>query len=133
MRRPTPEDPSKTGIYLTGINETFTDFYEIELFYDLLDQHRGIDINNSGIKPSKPQVAGVIHINNPIPYRKYTELTARYPDVKIEAPEVICTVIFESNDIDMPTVINVAQGTTIGEIPTPVKPSTQAHYYEFEN
>ena len=58
---------------------------------------------------------------------------SRYPEVKIEAPEVICVVTFNTNDLDMPAVINVAQGTIIGEIPTPVKPSTQAHYYVFEN
>jgi hypothetical protein len=30
MRRPTKDDPSKTGIYIIGINETFVDTYDEE-------------------------------------------------------------------------------------------------------
>jgi hypothetical protein len=95
MRRPTSEDPSKTGIYITGINETFADFSEIELFYDLLDQHCGIDVTGSGTKPEKAQISGVINIDD-ISYQNYIELTARYPEVKINAKQIRCILVFKN-------------------------------------
>ena len=139
-----------TAICLLGINETFSSYTEIKQFYDELDKHCGVDITNSGIKPAKPQLMGVINVDR-LSYREYTELTARYPDVTINAKQIISTVKFYSEYSNAPEAeaiktVNLALDTTL-DIATntltingqtvlapaePEKPPIQSHYYTFD-
>jgi hypothetical protein len=109
----------------------------------LLDRHYGIDFNDSPIRP-KAQVTGIINIDT-ISYKNYIELTARYPEVTINAKQIISTVQFY-NDERLYKTVNVALETELNEAKkliiksntvsaplNPTKDSIQSHYYIFEN
>ena len=142
-----------TQVSLMGINETYEDievdgvliegWKQIEEFYDLLDRHKGIDKDGSGREWDKPQVTGRININT-IPYTEYIELLARYPEVIINAKQIICTVKFYNENETCGTV-NVALKTALDEANklvilgkkvfaplNPEKAPTQSHYYTFD-
>lgn len=132
-----------TEVRLININETYTSWEEIKEFYDLLDRHYGINFNDSPIRP-KAQVTGIINIDT-ISYKNYTELTARYPEVTINAKQIISTVTFYNDGKEYHT-LNAALTTALDSAnkltiigkpiyaPTdPTKASNQAHYYTFEH
>lgn len=142
-----------TQVSLMGINETYGSWEEIKEFYDYLDRHRGIDKTGSGRIPEKPQVTGMINIDE-ISYKDYTELRARYPEVVINAKKIISTVKFynkgryengqylggdcyDSFNIELNTHLDnanklVIEGKTVAAPAIlPTKEPTQAHYYTF--
>ena len=133
-----------TRVSLIGINETYNSWEEVKEFYDLLDRHHGIDKTNSGRIPEKPQVTGIINIDE-ISYAKYIELTSRYPEITINAKRIICTITFYnegklhySTNIDVSTTLDnmnklVLIGQQINFPEVPVKTSTQANYYIFNS
>ena len=65
-------------------------------------------------------------------YANKCVLENRYPEVKINAKQVICTVIFK-NESQEHQSINVPLGNTIVTPEPPSKSLTQSHYYKFEN
>ena len=130
-----------TEVRLININETYNTWEEIKEFYDLLDRHYGINFNDSPTRP-KAQVTGVINVDT-ISYRDYAVLTARYPEVTINAKQIISTVTFYNDGKAYPD-INIALDTILDgtnkltiigkpvEAPAdPTKESTQAYYYTF--
>lgn len=145
-----------TQVRLININETYEDTYvngtlvkaweQVKEFYDLLDRHYGINFNNSSTKP-KAQVTGIINIDT-ISYKDYIELTARYPEVTINAKQIICTVQFYNEGQSYPSensAINIALTTSLTpsnklvingqQIPAPQMPTkaeTISHYYTFD-
>jgi hypothetical protein len=58
------------------------------------------------------------------------ELTARYPEVKINAKQIICTVVFK-NEGSIHKTESVVSGYTANKPTTPVKlpPEDQYYYY----
>ena len=122
---------AETEVRLIGIDETYSSWREIEEFYNLLDRHYGIKVGDSDEKP-KAQVTGTIHVDT-IPYQEYVNLSARYPEVKIDAKQIRCTVTFiNEGKPHEDSSRSVVYGTTTYEPETPIKDSTQAHYYNFE-
>ena len=142
-----------TEVRLININETYVDtvvdgktvkaWEQVKEFYDLLDRHYGINFNDSPERP-KAQVTGIINIDT-ISYKNYIELTARYPEVTINAKQIISTVKFYNDNVLYSTV-NVPLNTTLDaankltivgkKIYTPLNPtkeSNQAYYYDFEH
>ena len=132
-----------TEVRLININETYDSWEEIKEFYDLLDRHYGINFNDSPIRP-KAQVTGIINIDT-ISYRNYIELTTRYPEVTINAKQIISTVTFynvgqvcTTINLDLSTTLDAANKLTIIGKPViapadPTKEQNQAYYYEFKN
>ena len=135
-----------TEVRLININETYSSWEEIKEFYDLLDRHYGINFNDSPIRP-KAQVTGIINVNT-ISYRNYIELTSRYPEVTINAKQIICTVTFCNNGSTYPS-INIALDTKLDatnnlliigksipreHVPAdPIREPTQECYYTFKH
>ena len=132
-----------TEVRLININETYSSWEEIKEFYDLLDRHYGINFNDSPIRP-KAQVTGIINIDT-ISYKKYIELTTRYPEVIINAKQIISTVtfynesqVYYTTNINLTTTLDTANKLIIiGKLITapadPTKEENQAYYYEFKN
>lgn len=142
-----------TAVCLLGINETYDSYEDIIEFYNDLDKHCGVDITNSGIQSEKPQVQGIINVDS-IPYKQYIELTARYPDVVINAKQIICTIQFYNKGhyehgqyvggklykyvkVALKTSLDSANklviaGKTVFAPLNPTKEPTQSHYYEFD-
>ena len=145
-----------TEVRLININETYEDTYvdgklvpaweQVKEFYDLLDRHYGINFNDSPVRP-KAQVTGVINIDK-ISYKNYIELTRRYPEVTINAQQIISTVNFYNDNVlyktitvPLRTVLDLTSetekltivGKKIFAPLNPTKASTQAHYYTFEH
>lgn len=130
-----------TEVRLININETYSSLEEIKEFYDLLDRHYGINFNDSPTRP-KAQVTGVINIDT-ISYRDYVILTARYPEVTINAKQIISTVTFynegkayPATNIALETALDSANkliiyGKPIEPPANPTKEATQAYYYTF--
>jgi hypothetical protein len=120
---------NNTAVRLIGINETYETAEQIKYFYDILDTKKGLAADGETV--NKAQVTGVINIDT-ISYANYTSLLARYPEVKINAKQIICTVIFK-NEGTIHETRNVPLGNTISAPNIPEKASTQSHYYKFEN
>ena len=142
-----------TEVRLININETYEDTYvdgklvpaweQVKKFYDLLDRHYGINFNDSPVRP-KAQVTGVINIDK-ISYKNYIELTTRYPEVTINAKQIITTVTFynvgqvcTTTNLALSTTLDAANKLTIIGKPViapedPTKEQNQAYYYEFKN
>lgn len=132
-----------TEVRLININETYDSWEEIKEFYDLLDRHYGINFNDSPIRP-KAQVTGIINIDT-ISYRNYIELTTRYPEVTINAKQIITTVAFynvgqvcTTTNLALSTKLDAANKLTIIGKPViapqdPTKEQNQAYYYEFKH
>ena len=142
-----------TEVRLININETYEDTYvdgklvpaweQVKKFYDLLDRHYGINFNDSPVRP-KAQVTGVINIDK-ISYKNYIELTRRYPEVTINAKQIITTVTFynvgqvcTTTNLALSTTLDAANKLTIIGKPViapedPTKEQSQAYYYEFKN
>lgn len=120
---------NNTAVRLIGINETYETAEQIKHFYDILDTKKGLAADGETV--NKAQVTGVINIDT-ISYANYTSLLARYPEVKINAKQIICTVIFK-NEGTIHETRNVPLGNTISAPNIPEKASTQSHYYEFKN
>ena len=120
-----------TEVRLIGINEKYNTYEEIKHFYDLLDTKKGVTFD--GETTDKAQVTGNIYIDE-ISYSNYIELSARYPEVKINAKRIICTVIFKNEDTIF-DIKNVISGNSIStnDIATPTKQSTAQHYYVFNS
>jgi hypothetical protein len=132
-----------TEVRLININETYSSWEEIKEFYDLLDRHYGINFNDSPTRP-KAQVTGIINIDT-ISYKNYIELTTRYPEVTINAKQIICTVTFYNVGQEC-TTTNIALSTSLDaanklsiigkpvEAPAdPTRDETQAYYYIFSH
>lgn len=120
---------NNTAVRLIGINETYETAEQIKHFYDILDTKKGLAADGETV--NKAQVTGTINIDT-ISYVNYTALVARYPEVKINAKQIICTVIFK-NEGAIHETKNISLGNTISAPNIPEKASTQAHYYKFEN
>lgn len=132
-----------TEVRLININETYSSWEEIKDFYDLLDRHYGINFNDSPTRP-KAQVTGIINIDT-ISYKNYIELTTRYPEVTINAKQIISTVtfynegqVYDTVNINLTTALDAANkliiiGKSIIAPVDPTKEENQAYYYEFKN
>jgi hypothetical protein len=117
-----------TAVRLIGINETYNSYEEIKRFYDILDTKKGLTAD--GEIEEKAQVTGTINIQR-ITYAQYVECLERYPEIKINATQIICTVNFINENSTHDTQ-NVVQGTEASTPTTPIKASTQQYYYVFD-
>ena len=106
-----------TEVRLIGINENYNSYEEIKHFYDLLDTKKGVTFEGETV--DKAQVTGNIYIDE-ISYSNYVELSARYPEVKINAKRIICTVIFKNEntifDIDIDCINNDADKIILSNV-----------------
>ena len=116
-----------TAVRLIGINETYNTYEEIKHFYDILDNKKGLTADGETV--NKAQITGTINIDT-ISYANKCTLENRYPEVKINAKQVICTVTF-INEGSIHKVENVVSGYTATNPTTPVKlpPESQYYYY----
>lgn len=116
-----------TTVRLIGINENYNTYEEIKHFYDLLDTKKGLTADGETVE--KAQITGTINIDT-ISYANKCILENRYPEVKINAKQVICTVTF-INEGSIHKVENVVSGYTATNPTTPVKlpPESQYYYY----
>lgn len=126
--------PDNAAIRLIGINEEYSSAEAIRAFYDKLDTMSGLDPNGETL-PGLPQVTGVIYVDE-ITYADYISFLARYPEVKINAKKVLCTVNFYNEDTLFNSQIvvwdrlNPAKAVDPG---IPEKSSTQQYYYIFNS
>lgn len=119
---------ANTAVRLIGINENYNSYSDIKKFYDLLDTKKGLTADGEIVE--KAQITGTINIDI-ISYANYMSLITRYPEVKINTKQIICTVTFKNEQLDH-HVINVVAGNTVLAPAIPNKQSTQSHYYVFE-
>jgi hypothetical protein len=121
-----------SAVRLIGINETYSKWEDIRDFYNLLDTMKGLD--SEGLIVDKAQVTGTIKVKT-VPYANYVELSAKYPEVKIEADQIICTVTFLNEIQEGVVVLHTKKETPINtscEAPLPpTKEMTASHYFTF--
>jgi hypothetical protein len=120
-----------TEVRLIGINETYNSYEEIKHFYDILDTKKGKTADSETV--DKAQVTGIINIDT-IAYADKVTLENRYPEVKINADKILCTVIFKNEDKIFNTKV-VVDGASISaeEVGIPAKASTVQYYYTFNS
>lgn len=115
-------------IRLIGINEHYAQWEDIREFYNVLDRHQGL--NGYGQTVDTAQITGTIHVPT-ISYANYIALSARYPEVKIEPEQLICTVTF-INENTVHSIQNIVAGCSANTPTSPIKQETQANYYTFD-
>ena len=120
-----------TEIRLIGINETYNSYDEIKHFYDLLDTKKGVTFDGETV--DKAQVTGRINIEI-INYADKIKLEERYPEIKINAKTILCSLVFKNEGVIFNTkVVPVGSSVTVEEIGIPTKDSTIQHYYIFNS
>lgn len=113
-------------VRLIDINESVDSEDDIELFYTKLDKMKGRDAK--GDTTDAAQVTGAISVDS-IAYAHYVELTARYPEIKINANKIICTVNFFNEGVLFKSQ-SVIQGKDADNPGIPTKAaSADGHYY----
>ena len=116
-----------SAVRIIGMNETYQNWEEIEVFYNKLDTMKGLD--SEGEVVDKAQVTGTIHIEH-VPYERYQDYIARYPEVIIDSKSVVCNVIFMNED-----TVHELQPVGKGFLPVrpadPQKAPTQKNYWTF--
>ena len=131
---------ANSAVRLIGINETYDDpddfvnLHKIEQFYDVLDTMKGLTAE--GEDTDKAQVTGIINLPR-ISYADKVRLTARYPEVNINAEQVICCVQFMNEVADETFVLyeerNVVSGHATAEPITPTRNPTASTVYTFNH
>jgi hypothetical protein len=118
---------SNSAVRIIGMNETYQNWEEIEAFYNKLDTMKGLD--SVGEVVDKAQVTGTIHIEH-VPYERYQDYVARYPEVFIDTKSIVCKVTF-MNENSVHTVQQVGQGFLPTRPEIPQKTPTQQNYWTF--
>ena len=136
-------------IRLIGINEDYssydsiTSLAKIEELYTLLDTMSGLNDRGEEIRitpenphPARSTVTGTINVHD-IAYSDLMRLQAWYPEVRINAEQVICRVQFMNEVADETFVLyeerNVVSGHTTAEPTTPTRNPTASTVYTFNH
>lgn len=120
-----------TEVRLIGINETYNSYDEIKHFYDLLDTKKGVTFDGETV--DKAQVTGTINIEI-INYADKVKLEERYPEIKINAKTILCSLVFKNEGTIFNTkVVPAESSVTVEEIGIPTKDSTIQYYYIFNS
>ena len=119
--------PAGSLVRVININETVESVDILKTFYKKLDSMHGKDIKGDTVE--KAQITGQLYISK-IGYADYIELSNKYPEVKIVAGQIICTVNFW-NDETLYNTQSIILGGSAKMPGIPVKESTKKYYYTF--
>ena len=120
--------PAGAAVRLIGIDTEFSSTEEITQFYNRLDEMSGI--NQLGDNVETAQVTGIIHIKE-IYYADLMRLSARFPEIIIDAERINCVVRFLNDGVLIGEPQIIIKGNDAIAPATPSRAATQQYYYTF--